>query len=220
MSSNKRLIADLLFWVQIVLAFVFSVPQFLLLLENTQGQSLSMQIVMLGFLVMSLSLAFGTHRASPSRITRQIIAIYLMWSVFIAGNIGAIFWNGKYCWSVNDSVTMVLAVIGIVVVLVVCRTRNTGLDDPMPKGLLAILSKAVPQFMMALKVASEGGAGVPMPTIIVGNITVCLRIGQIWLSIREAGWDKNRVWLLLSETLNEISWATVSIVWAFWFLSQ
>jgi hypothetical protein len=219
MSSRKKFIADLLFWSQILLAFVFSIPQFLRLLKNTQGQSLSMQIVMLGFLVLVLSLSFGAHRNQPSRITRQTIGIYAMWTVFISANVAAIFWNGEYQWSSNDSITSLLAVAGASVTFSVCWIKSIGLNDPMPKGILATAFKAVPQFMMALKVASEGGAGVPMITIIVGNITVLIRIAQICFSIREAGWDRNRTWILATETVNELTWLIVSIAWTIWFLN-
>lgn len=219
MFSRKTLVADLLFWVQVILAFLFSVPQFFKLLENTKGQSLSMQFIMLGFLLLNLSLAYSAHIARPTKTTTQIIAVYVMWTIFVSSNIGAIFWNGTYIWSGNDYVTSILAIIGLIIVLFINHIKKVGLRDSMTKGLLAVVFKATPQFMMALKIFSEGGAGVPMITIIIGNIGVCIRIGQIIISIREAGWDRNRLWLLIAEVSNEISWAIVSFAWLCWFLS-
>ncbi|MFA6159570.1 MAG: hypothetical protein WC678_00580 [Parcubacteria group bacterium] len=218
MFSRKTLVADLLFWVQVVLAFLLSVPQFFRLLENVKGQSLSMQVVMLGFLLLNLSLALGAYRVEPNRNTLQIIAIYIMWAVFVTGNIVAIFWNGLYCWSSNDTVTMFLVGAGVVSILNICMIKGLGLKEASIKGSLAIIFKALPQFMMALKIASEGGAGIPMMTIIVGNIGVTIRIGQLLVAIKKIGWDKNLTWIFLAEVANEISWVIVTMAWFYWFL--
>ncbi len=215
MSSKKKLIADLLFGVQIIGAFVLCGSQFFRLLETTQGQLLSMFLVMEAYLCLHLMLAVGAHRAQPSRVTRQTLWTYVMWLAFIGSNIVAIFLNGSYEWSQNDTRTAALALLGTVLVFAVMKLRHIRLQDPMLKSFLAMLFKAVPQFIMAFEVALRGGAGVPAAAVIAGNITILVRIGQIWFAIREAGWDRNRVWLCISETMNEVSWATVSVVWFF-----
>lgn|GEM_PF-541558 len=219
MSSQKKLIADLLFGVQIIGAFVFSGSQFFRLLENTTGQSLSMQIIMEIFLCIQLMLAIGAHQTKASRITRQTVGVYTMWLVFVGSNIVAIFINGHYRWGSNDISTTWVVLGGLVVMVLWAMYRKLDLKDPMIKGLAAILFKAVPQLMMAVKIAQEGGAGVPMVTIIVGNVTALTRLGQIYLVIREAGRDRNRLWLGISEATNELGWATVTVVWAIWRFS-
>jgi hypothetical protein len=35
----------------------------------------------------------------------------------------------------------------------------------------------------------------------------------LYFSIREAGWDRNRIGSALSEAANEISWVVTTIVW-------
>jgi hypothetical protein len=215
MSSKKKLIADLLFGVQIIGAFVLCGSQFFRLLETTQGQLLSMFLVMEAYLCLHLMLAVGAHRAQPSRVTRQTLWTYVMWLALIGSNIVAIFLNGSYEWSQNDTRTAALALLGTVLVFAVMKLRHIRLQDPMLKSFLAMLFKALPQFIMAFEVALKGGAGVPAAAVIAGNITILVRIGQIWFAIREAGWDRNRVWLCISETMNEVSWATVSVVWFF-----
>lgn len=219
MSQKKRAISDLLFWIQVVLACVFSVTLFIRLLQDTTGQSLSMHVAMLGFLLLNLCLAFGAYRATPNRINRQTVIIYMLWSVFITCHTAAIIWSNDYCWSKNDNITSFMAAMGAVLIFGICLIRGVGLNDPMPKGLLAIALKAMPQFMMAFKVASVGGAGIPMLVVIVGNLTIWTRIGQIWFAIREVGWSRNLNWLLASETANGISWAAVSLVWCSWFFT-
>lgn len=215
MSSKKKLIADLLFGVQIIGAFVLCGSQFFRLLETTKGQLLSMFLVMEAYLCLHLMLAAGAHRAQPSRVTRQTLWTYVMWLALIGTNIVAIFLNGSYQWSQNDTRTATLALLGTVLVFAVMKLRGIRLQDPMLKSFLAMLFKALPQFIMAFEVAQKGGAGVPAAAVIAGNITILIRIGQIWFSIREAGWDRNRVWLCVSETVNEVSWATVSVIWFF-----
>lgn len=171
------------------------------------------------FLFLHFLLAIKAHRVQPSRVTRQTLLTYLIWFAFIGSNILAIFLNGEYQWSRNDTVTSILALSGIVVVFIGAKIRKIELQDPMLKSLLAIIFKALPQFMMAFRIAQIGGAGVPMAAIISGHITILTRIGQIWFAIREAGWDRNRIWLCVSEAVNEISWIVVSIVWILWLLT-
>ncbi|MEK9158933.1 MAG: hypothetical protein AAB673_02940 [Patescibacteria group bacterium] len=215
MSWNKKLLADVLFGVQIIGALVLSGSQFFRLLETTQGQLLSMFLIMEGFLCLNLMLAIGSHRAQPSRITKQTVWTYIMWLVLIGSNILAIFLNGHYQWSPNDTRTSLLAIGGAVVVFTVTKIQGVGLKDPMSKSLLAMIFKAMPQFVMTFEIAQKGGAGVPAAALIAGHITVLTRIGQIWLAIREAGWDRNRVWLGASEAANEISWIAVTAAWIF-----
>ena len=39
------------------------------------------------------------------------------------------------------------------------------------------------------------------------------RLGQLVFSIREAGWDRNRMGSLISEVANEGSWIVATVVW-------
>lgn len=216
MFSRKTLVADLLFWVQIVLASWFSIPQFFSLILSVEGQSLSMQFVILGFLLLNLSLAFNAWRKEPVRGTAQLVIIYVMWVFYVFSNIIAIFINGRYVWSVNDYITCYSVGTGTLIILSFCYWKKLGLKQPITKGLLAINFKAVPQIMMAMKIISEGGKGIPLETIIVGNIGVLLRIYQIIAFIRKG----DRKWLLVGEISNEITWAIVSIAWFGWFLKS
>lgn len=219
MSAKKRLIADLLFGVQIVSALVIFGSLFFSLLHTTQGQSFSLLLLMVAYTVLHLWLALGANKAQPSRVTRQTVFVYGLGIALISSNIGAIIYNGGYRWSTNDTSTVTLALVGTAVVLAVGGLRGIGFKDPISKSFLAMLFKALPQFLMAAKIAQEGGAGVPMAAVIAGNVTILIRIAQVWFAIREAGWERNRTWLFVSEVVNELSWATVSVVWFCWYLS-
>ena len=73
--------------------------------------------------------------------------------------------------------------------------------------------KAIPQLALAYKIAMRGGAGLAAAAIITGHITILARLGQLWFSIKEAGWDRNRRGSAFSELANEISWLAATAVW-------
>lgn len=213
MSSWKKLVADFLFGVQIIGAFVLGGSQFFRLLETTEGQLLSMFLGMEAFASINFLLAVSAYREQPSRAVRQALWTYAIWIAFIGSNIAAIFINGGYEWSQNDTRTFTLLFLGAVAVFALMKVKDIGFQDPMPRSLFAMACKALPQFLMALEIAQRGGAGVPPAAIIAGNITILVRIGQFWFAIREAGLNRNLVWLCANEIVNEISWATVTVVW-------
>lgn len=218
MLRRKLPIADLLFGVQMVGGFVVCSTQFFRLIETTKGQLLSMFLIMEGYLCLNLMLASAAHRAGPSRVTKQTLVTYQIWLLLIGSNIAAIFLNGDYRWSHNDTLTVAYVIIGILIVFLVMSLRKVGLQDPMFRGLLSMVMKALPQFLMIPEIMEQGGAGLPGAAVMVGNLTILIRVGQIGFAIRESGRDRNRLWLCASEVVNEVSWATLSVVWLVWWL--
>ena len=73
--------------------------------------------------------------------------------------------------------------------------------------------KAIPQLALAYKIFMRGGAGLAGAAVITGHITILPRLGQLWFSIKEAGWDRNRHGSALSELANEASWLVATLVW-------
>lgn len=206
-------IPDILFGIQLLGAFLMCGSQYVRLLETTDGQLLSMLIILEVNLLLQLALALGAHRAQPSRVTRQTITIYLTWLVLICSNFVAFYQNGTYKWSENDGRVFTYAFVGVCLVGVSMPALGLPYGDPIGKSVLAMLFKSMPQFVMVFEVASKGGAGIPGIAVVVGNMTILLRLAQLTYAIREAGWDRNRVWLFASEAMNELSWACVSIMW-------
>ena len=49
--------------------------------------------------------------------------------------------------------------------------------------------------------------------LLTGHIGIMTRLGQLWFAIREAGWDRNRLGVVLSETANEVTWILVTVAW-------
>lgn len=211
-TARKYAVADALFIIQIVGALLLGGSQFVRFLETTQGQLLSMFLLMQIYLGLHLVLALRAHQAQASRITAQAVAIYATWSVLLATNIAAFITHG-FVWKENDTRLVIIIATGAAFLVLGAHITRVAWGDPMLKSLFAMLCKAVPQFVMAFEIARVGGAGLPGLAMVVGNITIILRIVQVALSVREAGWERNRAWLLASEVVNEASWAVVSIVW-------
>ncbi len=211
--SAKNTIADFLFAIQILGAFVFCGAYALRLIHDITGFSLAQFGLAISYLVFHLALAFGAHRADPSRGTRQIISTYIVWFVLGACVLVAAGTNPAYRWNTKDTTTLVTAAALTIVVLLMSAARRLPLNDPMVEASFAIAYKSVPQTLLAWKFLAEGGSGLPGLAVVVGHITILIRLGQIYFIVKKAGWDRNRVWLAVSETANELSWVIATIAW-------
>ena len=215
MSLRKKIIADLLFGVQIVCAFALGGSQFLRALETLQGVSVSMFATCLMFFVINGRLALKAHRVQPSRITIQVAFMYWLWVGMMALDLAAVAWHGGYVWSGTDTASLALTGVGIAATLAVSSRNGLGQGDPLVRGWIAVFFKSVPQFLLAVKIALEGGAGLPALAVIAGHGSMLVRFGQLYFSIREAGYDRNRIGSAISEVGNILSWMAVTVVWLF-----
>lgn len=207
------MIADLLFWVQIIGAVIFCGAYALRLIQDVTGFSLAQFGLATTYLVFHLALGIGAHRASPSRVTRQAIATYVIWFVLGTCVMVAAGTNLEYQWNAKDTTTLITAMILTVAVLLMSAACRLSLSDPMVKASFAIAYKSVPQVLLAWKFLAEGASGTPGLSVVVGHATILIRLGQIYFMVREAGWDRNRIWLAISETANELSWVVATTAW-------
>lgn len=213
MSFNKKIIADILFGIQIICTFAFGGSQFLRMFTTSQGVSVSWFLFWEVFLVLNLVLAVRAHGNQPSRVTFQTILSYVAWVIMVTLDLGIMFWKGIGIWNGRDTITLVIALIGIITTLVMAHHRKLTIVDPIVKGYLAVFFKAVPQLVLAWNIFMLGGAGIAGMAIVAGHITILTRLGQIGFSIKEAGWDRNRIGSAISEVANESSWIIVTIIW-------
>ena len=214
MSLKKKMTADFLLTVQIICTFVFGGSQFLRMLTTSQGVSISWFATWEVFLVLNLVLAIRAHSIQPSRVTFQTILSYVTWATMVTLDLGVMFWKKTGVWNGRDTATVLCAIIGVVTILAVARRKQLAITDPMVKGYLAIFFKAVPQLILAYNMFIVGGGnGLAGMAIVTGHITIISRLGQLCFSIREAGWDRNRVGSAISEIANELSWVVVTIIW-------
>ncbi|MCI0542365.1 hypothetical protein L0Y69_01230 [bacterium] len=213
MSFQKRLIADFLFVIQIIGAFIFCGAYILQSLEDVTGSSLAQFGTVATFLLFHFALGIGAYKAKPGRGAKQAIATYVTWFVLVSILMYTTGTNSDYHWNEKDTTTLATAFVLTVIVLAVGIVQRLSLADPAMKGSFAIAYKSVPQVLLGWKFLTEGASGTPLVSVIAGHATILIRLGQIYFMVREAGWDRNRKWLMISETVNELSWVVATIAW-------
>ncbi len=212
-KKHTQVFADVCFVIQVICTILFGGGQFLRMLTTSQGVSMTWFIFWEAFLVLNLILAVRAHQTQPSCVTLQTICSYALWTVMVTADLAVMLWKGNGVWDVNDTLTTVLGGAGVTLTLCIAYHKKLGIGDPIAKGWLAVSFKAIPQLIMAYKICLEGGAGLAGLTVIMGHMTVLTRLGQLYASLREAGWDRNRIGSALSEVANETSWMLVTIAW-------
>jgi hypothetical protein len=213
MPTTKQLTADAFFVLQITLALVSGGSQFLRLLTTSQGVNVSWLASWLTFLVINLDLCIRAHRSRPSRVTRQTVLTYAAWTLVIAANLALLLWRGTERWDSKDTVTAAAVGLGLLLTLLYARGRSLSLTDPMVNAGFGMCFIGLPQITLAYKIFNVGGAGLAGGMLLAGHIGIITRLGQLWFSIREAGWDRNRQAAALSEAANEGSWVLVTVAW-------
>lgn len=208
----SRAVADALFLLQCTFATGFGVSQFIRMLTSVEGVSITWMAFWAAFLVVNLGLAVRAGRVFPSRIARQTIVVYALWTALCGANLALLLMAGA-TWTAVDSVTAAIVLAGVASTLAVARARRLRFLDARVQAAFAVFSKSVPQLTLAWNLGREGAAGLSPVAIVAGHLTIGLRLWQIGLSIREAGWDRNRLALAVGEAANEASWIVVTLVW-------
>lgn len=222
MSRKQKMTADLLFVVQLGLAVFFAGSQFLHMLnaQTLQGASVTMFVAVEIFVVMNLYLAFRAHRTKPSRVTFQVLFTYSWWTVLWSGNFGIIAYHTvtdfHTMWSMSEYVNIAVVLLGLLTVSVVSKIKNMDPRDPILKGLVALVFKATPQLFQAWKFYAFGGASWAGFAVLGGHLTILTRLGQLGFSVKEVGWDRNRIGSVISEIGNELSWLLATGAWVWW----
>jgi hypothetical protein len=213
MPNAKQLTADAIFILQITLALISGGSQFLRLLTTSQGVNVSWLACWLTFLLINLELTLRAHRRAPSRVTLQTVLTYGAWTLVIAANLGLLIWRGTEQWDTKDTTTAVMVGVGLLGTLLYARVRSFPLTDPMVNAGIGMCFIGLPQFTLAYKIFTVGGAGLAGGMLLAGHIGILTRLGQLWFAIREAGWDRNRLAAALSEVANEATWILVTAAW-------
>jgi len=212
-NTTRRRVADALFVVQVGCALVFGVSQTWHMFSSVEGLSPSWFLCWALFLVINLRLSIQAHRVQPSRVTKQTVWAYAIWTTIIAANLAALAWHGAGTWTRIDDATIGIAIAGIAGTLAIGRRHGLDWRDPIVRGWLAVFFKGVPQLTLAWNLAQVGADGLAPLGVFAGHVTICTRLGQLVFSIREAGWDRNRIGSLISEVANEGSWIVATAVW-------
>lgn len=209
----KKKLNLFLFYFQLILGIIFGASQIGHMINNsTQGLSLSMFIFAFLFVSINLTLGIGAHKVKASAVTKQILIILIIGVIvyFLFSLILAI--KAEVAWDKNDTITTIIVIIFSLVNFLYSRYKKLNFFDPLIKGNYSLIFKSIPQLFLAYKISQNGGSGLGLIFIISFHALTLARIFQIFQSIAEAGWDKNRIGLAVSEIGNEITWTIVTIV--------
>lgn len=192
--------------------------QFVRMFDSVEGVSMSMHLCFMAFLTFMAMIALNAHRAHATRATIQILAIYLVGFGAIGPCTALLakhLLTGFYIWTRSDTITMLCAAVGSVLIVGTLGKRYS-IHDPIVRGLLATCSKALPQLLMAWKMWRDGGEGYAAVAIWTAHITTLIRLGQVILSRERGGkWTRSHMGLFIGEGTNELSWTLVTIAWLF-----
>ena len=212
-AARDRLIADALFVVQLLCASAFAVGQLYAMRRTVEGVSVTWIGLWVLFLLVNLVLAVNAYRAHASRISAQTVLIYAAWAAVCGLTLVMLLLAEATRWNHVDTVTAVITGTGMAGAIVIGRARGLAISDPMVRAAFAVFSKAVPQLTLAWNISLHGGGGISVVAFTVGHITICTRLWQVWYSIREAGWDRNRIGIAIGEAANELSWIVTTVAW-------
>ena len=210
---RDRRIADGLFIIQIVGATVFGIAQFRVMQTTVEGVSTPWFVFWLAFLLVNLGLAINAHQVKSSRVSRQTVIIYTVWSIVMAVDLMVLLIASAFAWSELDTVTAAITLGGILAAVLFGRWRGIPVSDPIMRATFAVFYRAVPQLTLAYNIWLEGRAGISIVAFVAKHVIICLRLCQVWYSIREAGWDRNRLGIAIGEVVNELSWLVCTAVW-------
>lgn len=209
----KKQLNLFLFYFQLVVGVIFGASQIVHMINNsTQGLSLSMFIFAFLFVSINLTLGIGAHKVQASAVTKQIliiliigVVIYFLFSLILA-------LKAEVIWDFNDTITTILVILFSALNFAYSRFQKIKIFDPIIKGNYSLIFKSIPQLFLAYKISQNGGSGLDVIMIISFHALTLARIFQIFQSILEAGWDRNRIGLAVSEVGNEITWIIVTVV--------
>jgi len=209
-----------LFWFQMAMGVLFIVFQLghMIHAMDTQGVSMALFGSVIIFLVANILLTYNGYKQSHSIRMLRALWVYIMWLIVHMVLIVGLIWI-RIATSIpllypSDMQTILLVVLGYGLIAgilwIQSFTIKISYTDPMIKGLVGVVAKSVPQFVMAISIFMAGGSGHAAFAIIAANLTPLARITQLYLNPLH---DGNRKWLLISETCNETTWALVSFAW-------
>lgn len=214
--SKQQKVMDLIFGVQVILGIILGVSQFIKMLSSTQGVSTSNYLFSWIFLLVNLFLAFRARKEKTGRILWQMIFNLVEGSIVYTSFLVLLIFKAENLWDNKDWLTTLLVVASLLgTIFVSQKIFKVSLKDPFVQGFISLFAKTIPQLIMAYKIFMVGGAGLSIVMIFVFHAITLSRFLQNYLIIKEAGWDKNRKAIMLSEVGNEVSWGFITLAWFF-----
>ncbi len=213
MSRFQRHTTDLMFVVGLATAFGWCGAQGIRALTTTEGASLAQYVAFTGGFMIQLVLALEARKKNPGRIISQQVKLFVAWSTCGVALIATVALEGGYRWSGIDTVITILALAGLVATLSWAVIRATPLADAAIRAWMNISLKSLPQFLLVWKVMTEGPAGITSIAIVLGSLSICMRLIPLSISMYTEGRNRDKKWLWISDAINLASWLSVTFVW-------
>ena len=90
---KQHIVGDALFFLQIFFAFSMGFSQAWQMLQSTEGIILTWFAFWGFFLLINLKLSYQAHLVHPSRISKQTLIVYAVWTLIMGLNIGVFLWQ-------------------------------------------------------------------------------------------------------------------------------
>lgn len=190
------------------MAWIYMIPQVIgIMAGKTGGLTLAMWFIFIGYLSVSLSLAWLAWNEHKDRVRLYTVIIFGQWTIFILTLF--LMCVSTVRWSSGDTLVCV-----VVALLSVVTVWKGGLQDPMTRGWLAVWCKGLSQLWMAYVMwQSRSSEWLPALSLLATNATAIPRLVQVYLQGTRGGWDRPTKGLILGESANVITWLIVTLVW-------
>ncbi len=212
MATEKRLSGDLLFGLQIILSLGFITPQ---IIKGFAGYgTITWPLFCFVYVFFNVLLAVGAHKEKRSRKSWQLLGIYSTFSVFWMVYLLVLLF--KVPWSEKDTV-ITICVLACIVFILFTRKKGTmfaTITDPITRGWLSFAIKSSLQIYLAYRILTSGSrAELALTSLLVGHITVSLRLVEIYIAARTDGWNQHYKGMFWGEFGNELTWCFTTMVW-------
>jgi hypothetical protein len=198
---------------QWVMAWYFALPQMNnLLVGKVDGVTINWIVCATSFIILNLFLVLRSGVKMRDMPKVQAVSVYLNWVVLMLPM--SVLVVIRCNWAKADTVIMGSVLIAAILTVIVGRRFNRDVSDPLIKGIMVGLFRAVPHLFLCYHIVHNGGAsGIPAATVFAANVTAFSRIITLSRLLALTGGDHSVKASLRSEWLNEGTWLLVTAVW-------
>lgn len=202
-------------WISHVCTVLFGIGSVWVICQQPAGQSVSWYLSFFLFCVVALAITLQ-EVPSPEALTRR--EIYRLWSVVAVVNLTACviakLVTASPLWTERDKLNFGIYGTATLVVIVTARLTGKKLTDPLVKGWVAFALKDIPQGFLAWLGGQHPEVLPIFITIVVGLVTIFLRLIQFGNPFQLLNWSREKQGLALAEYFNFLTWLAVGVVWA------
>jgi len=204
---------DIMFVIGLSTAFLWCGAQAMRAFTTMQGVSLAQYTTFaIGFMI-QLALALEARRKTKGRIISQQVSLFVAWSTCSLLLVGAVLVQGSYHWSTVDTTITLVASTGMILTLVWAVSSMKPMHDAAVRAWINISLKSLPQFLLVAKIWSEGSAGITTTAIVLGEVSILMRLIPLSISMKTEGVNRDKIWLWISDAVNLVSWTAVITIW-------